>query len=58
MTRLEDVLMEKRAYENFRDWDIWGASSVSGDARTNWMDPGRGGILRRGLLMDSINWER
>jgi len=45
MTRLGDVFMEKSGYGIFRDWDSWGAISVSGDVRTNWTDPGSGSIL-------------
>jgi hypothetical protein len=45
MTRFEDVFMNKKACGTFRDSEIWGVISVSGDARTNWTNPGRRGIL-------------
>jgi hypothetical protein len=39
------VLMQKRAGGNFKRWERWAAFSVSGDARTNWTDPGTGEML-------------
>ena len=57
LARLEDVFMEKMADGNFRYWEIWGASSLSGDARTYWTDPGSGRILWWGPLIDSTDFE-
>jgi hypothetical protein len=45
MNQLDNVFMDKKACGNFRDSEIWGAISVSGDARTNWTNPESGGIL-------------
>jgi hypothetical protein len=58
MTRSGQVFMQKRAGGNFGRWKRWVAFSVSGDARTNWTDPGSWGILWRGVLMDSMDLER
>src|SRR5271168_2958840 len=48
--------MQKTACGNFRYWEIWGAISVSGEARTNWTDPGSWGILWGSLLTGFIEW--
>jgi len=45
MTRSDRIFMEKRAGGNFRDWEIWGVSSLSGDARTWRRDPGNGRMV-------------
>jgi hypothetical protein len=48
MTRLDDLSMEKKACGDFRDREIWGAISVTGDARTGMRDPKIGEILSKG----------
>ena len=45
MARSDHIFMEKMAGGNFRDWEIWGVSSLSGDARTWCRDPGNGRMV-------------
>src|SRR5277367_1709806 len=56
--RSNNVFMDKKHCENFRVWEIWGAISVSGDAKIWRRDPGSGRLLRGGLSMDSTELER